>query len=96
MFDWCQLEHSIIFENGTMSLAIQNQHSFLEFPDFAISGQISSKIDIGDINIGIPEENDEIAPDPENQDEGNIDESLLEESDLKLISKRSKWFESSL
>ncbi len=31
-YDWCHLQHSVKFENGTMSLAIRNYHTDLECP----------------------------------------------------------------
>lgn len=57
VYDWCKLDHSIIFENGTMSLAIRNQHSDLESPYFTLmSGDLDSKLDLGDIELKIEEE----------------------------------------
>lgn len=60
-----------------------------------MSGEIDSKLDLNDINFKIQQEEEANVID-DDEEEGNIEEGMLEDSDLKLISKRNKWFESEL
>ena len=60
-----------------------------------MSGEIDSKLDLNDINFKIQQEEEANVID-DDEEEGNIEEGMLEDSNLKLISKRNKWFESEL
>lgn len=76
VFDWCRLDHSVKFENGSMTLAIRNKHSDLEAPYVTLA---SGDINLNDININICEEIQEAISSKEKEtnndpEEGNIEE----------------------